>query len=95
MTGHADSDWAGELVTRRSTSGAVVQINGHLVRRSFGLQTETALSSAEAEFYTITKGACLALGIQSYLRDLGESCEVVILTDSGSAKSLTERRGLG
>ena len=92
---HVDSDWAGELVTRRSTSGAVVQINGHLVRHSSGLQTETAFSSAEAEYYAITKGACLSLGIQAYLRDLGESCELVIYTDSSSAKSLTERRGLG
>ena len=28
---HVDSDWAGELVTRRSTSGAVVQIDGLIV----------------------------------------------------------------
>ena len=66
-----------------------------MIRSSSTLQSVTALSSAEAEYYAMSKGAAYALGSQSYLRDLGSEVPVEIYTDSSSAKAFASRRGLG
>ena len=47
---HVDSDWAGDPITRRSTSGAILRRGVHLIRHSSTLQTLLSLSSAEAEY---------------------------------------------
>ena len=54
-----------------------------------------ALSSGEAEFYGIVKGASNALGISGVLSDLGVNLHVVVSTDSSAAKGIANRRGLG
>ena len=54
-----------------------------------------ALSSGEAEFYGIVKGASNALGISGVLRDLGVNLHVAVSTDSSAAKGIANRRGLG
>ena len=63
---HTDSDWAGEAVTRRSTSGMVIRRGSHLIRHSSTLQTSIGLSSAEAEYF----GAMMATRELIWLRDL-------------------------
>ncbi|CAJ1450304.1 unnamed protein product, partial [Effrenium voratum] len=47
----SDSDWAGDLRTRRSTTGSVVKIGHHTVLIRAAGQKVVALSSAEGEFY--------------------------------------------
>ena len=47
---YMDSDWAGEYVKRRSTSGMLIFRGDHLLRASSTLQAVVALSSAEAEY---------------------------------------------
>jgi len=91
----SDSDWAGDAVTRRSTSGVTIRLQGALVRHSATLQAVTSLSSAEAEFYALSKAAQMALGLQSYLGDLGVMAHVELGTDSSGAKAFSERRGVG
>jgi hypothetical protein len=73
----------------------VIKVEGALVRHSSTLQTVTSLSSTEAEFYATSKGACMALGVQAYLNDLGVESDVILRTDSSGAKAFAERRGLG
>jgi len=92
---HTDSDWAGEAITRRSTSGMVVRRGLHLIRHSSTLQTSIGLSSAEAEYYAMTKGAAYGLGIQSLFRDWKIDLEIELYCDSSSARSFAKRRGLG
>ena len=92
---YTDSDWAGDLRTRRSTSGLVVLRGSHSLRHSSTLQSVLALSSAEAEFYALTKGAAYALGIQSYFRDWGVELPITCYTDASSGLSFATRRGLG
>ena len=46
-----DSDWAGCLGTRISTSGGVMTIASGLVKSWSGMQSMIALSSGEAEYY--------------------------------------------
>lgn len=90
-----DSDWAGELPGRRSTSGGAVQLGKHLVETWSSTQNDVALSSGEAELYAIIKGASQALGIRSLIRDMGAGSRIRIFTDSTSGKSIASRRGLG
>ena len=52
-----DSDWAGCPATRRSTSCAVLRVGRHTIGLSSTTQVPIALSSGEAEFYALAKGA--------------------------------------
>ena len=72
----------------------IVQGN-HLIRHSSTLQTTIGLSSAEAEYYAMTKGAAYALGIQSLLKDWLLDIEIELYSDSSSAIAFSKRRGLG
>ena len=54
-----------------------------------------ALSSGEAEFYGIVKGATNALGIVGIMKDFGVEMSVSVSTDSSAAKWIANRRGLG
>jgi hypothetical protein len=64
---HADSDHAGCLLTRRSTTGYTISIGTHCVKHGSNLQSTIALSSGESEFYALTCGA--ALGLKSEIAD--------------------------
>ena len=59
----------------------------------------TALSSGEAEYYAIVKGASQGIGVRSMLwdfqlNDAGQR-HVEIKEDSSAAKGIASRRGLG
>ena len=90
-----DSDWAGCLATRRSTSGGVVSVGGGMMKSWSSTQASTAMSSGEAEYYAMVKGASEALGIQALAADLGWSWKVRMWVDSPAAKSIASRTGLG
>ena len=53
------------------------------------------LSSGEAEFYGIVKGASNALGLTGIMKDFGLEVDVSVSTDSSAAKGIANRRGLG
>ena len=59
----------------------------------------TALSSGEADYYAITKGASQGMGVRSMLKDFkvnGVSDHAIeIKEDSTAAKEIASRRGLG
>ena len=90
-----DSDFAGCPTTRKSTSGGIVKLGEHRTRAWSSNQAVVALSSGEAEFYGIVKGASNALGIAGVLSDLGVNLHVAVSTDSSAAKGIANRRGLG
>ena len=90
-----DSDWAGNVQNRKSTSGMIIARGKHVLRHSSTLQGPRALSSAEAEFYAQTKGAAYALGLQSFYADWDVRVEIIMHTDSSSGLSFSSRRGLG
>ena len=70
-----DTDFAGCSETRKSTSGGVAMLGTHLIKGWSSTQSVIALSSGEAEFYGIVKGASVGLGIKSLLSDLGIQLE--------------------
>ena len=90
-----DSDLAGEHPGRKSTSGGAIQLGHHLLKTWASTQQVIALSSGEAELYSIIKGSTQALGMKSLLQDLQHGCRLRIFTDSTSGKAIASRRGLG
>ena len=77
-----DSDWVGDRIARKRTSGGLVQLGQHVIRSWSSTQTVIALSSGEAEFYSIVKGASQSIGVRSMLKDLGFSFKVNKFTDA-------------
>jgi hypothetical protein len=90
-----DTDFAGCLVTRRSTSGGCAMRGAHLIKHWSATQKAVTLSSGEAELCGIVKGTAEALGIQSLGRDLGIEMGVSVLTDSSAAAGICRRSGIG
>ena len=90
-----DTDHAGCLKTRKSTNGGIAMWGGHAIKTWSANQQVIALSSGEAEYYGIVKGATIAKGLQSMLLDFGISARIVIHTDASAAKGIANRRGLG
>ena len=55
LVGYTDFDMAGDIDSRRSTSGYVIKFVGGVVARKSRLQKFVALSTTEAEFIAITE----------------------------------------
>ena len=92
---HVDSDWAGDLLGRKSTTGVIVRRGKHLLRYMSCLQTLVALSSGESKYYALIRGACTSLGIQSHYQDWMIDVPLQIYSDSSAARSVARRRGIG
>jgi hypothetical protein len=71
LIGFADSDWAGDSDTRRSTGGYVFVLAGGAVSWSSKLQRVVALSSSEAEFISIADAVAEAKYLRALLSELG------------------------
>ena len=92
----SDSDCAGDLKTRRSTSGSVVKIGGHTILVKGTSQKVIALSSAESEYYGMCRTATLAEFVRGVLVFWGLTPNMVVLkVDSSAAKAMSERKGVG
>lgn len=65
-----DSDWAGDRVDRRSFSGYVVLLAGGAVSWSSKKQRTTALSTVEAEYFSMCHAAKEALWYQNFLQEI-------------------------
>jgi len=92
---YSDTDWAGCPRTRKSTSGGCVMLGEHVIKHWASTQPSVSLSSGEAEFYGVVKGAGMGLGYQSLLRDLGHDMPLRLWTDSSAAIGICARQGLG
>jgi len=90
-----DSDYAGCLETRKSTSSCFLWRGGHLIRATSSTQGIQGLSSGESEFMALVRGCSILLGAGAMARDLGYSFALRAGTDSSTAKSVAERRGVG
>ena len=89
----------GEAACRRSTSGGVILLGEHLIKSWSSTQKVTALSSGEAEYYAIVKGAAQGIGIRSMLKDFqvneASNRYIEVKEDSSAAKGIAARKGLG
>ena len=92
---YGDSDHAGCLKTRKSTTGMVLMRDAHCLKVSSHTQSTISLSSGESEYYGIVKCAAIGLGARSMLSDFGMCADVGVRTDSSSGLAVGSRRGLG
>ncbi|GAV99168.1 retrotransposon Ty1-copia subclass [Lentinula edodes] len=90
--GYSDSDHAGCVDTRRSTSGYVFFMAGSPVSWSSKRQPSAALSSTEAEYIALSRACQQAVWLQSFLTeiDLDQQGPVTLLGDNFGSISLTE-----
>ena len=70
-------------------------VGSHCVKTWSSNQQVIALSSGEAEYYGLVKGATIAMGLRSMLSDFGIEVGITIYTDASAAKGIASRRGLG
>ena len=92
---YVDTDWAGCVRTRKSTSGGAIMLGKHCIKHWSSTQPSVSLSSGEAEFYGVVRGAGQGLGYQALLGDLGVSVPLRVWTDSSAALGICSRQGLG
>ncbi|KAH9725675.1 Integrase catalytic domain-containing protein [Citrus sinensis] len=71
VRGYVDSDVAGDLDKRKSTTGYVFTLAGAAVSWVSKLQTVVALSTTEAEYMAATQACKEAIWIQRLLKELG------------------------
>jgi len=71
LWGYVDSDWAGCVDTRKSTTGYVLMLNGAVVAWKSKRQNVVALSSAEAEFMAASSLVQEVIYIRRLLTNLG------------------------
>ena len=76
MFGFSDADWAGDVDTRRSTSGYVFQIGNSTVSWSSKIQATVAKSTTEAEYTALSQATQEAVWLRRLLFDLGYSTDL-------------------
>ena len=92
---YADTDFAGCLETRRSTSGGCALVGQHLVKHWSVTQKCVTLSSGEAELGGLVKASGEGLGLVSLGRDLDLPFELQVFADSSAAIGICRRSGIG
>ena len=70
LVGYSDSDWAGDVDTRRSTSGYVFFVGNSLISWSSKKQPTVAKSSTEAEYVALSTATQEAIWLRRLLSDL-------------------------
>ncbi|KAM2012453.1 hypothetical protein ACFX1T_024318 [Malus domestica] len=93
VVGYVDSDYAGDLDKRRSTTGFVFTIAGGPVSWRSILQSTVALSTTEAEYMAVTEAIKEAIWLQGLPDDLGvQQDHVDVHCDSQSAIHLAKNQ---
>ena len=87
--GYVDADYAGELDTRRSTTGYVFILAGGAISWSSRLQVTVAVSTVEAEYMGAASAVKEALWLKKLARDFGlEVGQICIKGDNQGALKL-------
>ncbi|KAK3026864.1 hypothetical protein RJ639_041991 [Escallonia herrerae] len=73
VSGFVDSDYAGDLDSRRSTTGYVFTFYGRPICYKSVLQYTTTLSTMEAEYMALTEATKEALWLKGLVEELGQA----------------------
>ena len=95
MIVYTDSDWAGDKVTRKSTSCAVLKLGTMTLTLICRGQAVRAQSSAEAEVFAGVMGIKEAIHVQQLLGWMGEPVRIRLRMDAAAARSVLCRQGVG
>lgn len=89
LKAYCDADYAGDIDTRRSTTGYVFLLNGGAISWSSRLQPTVAASTTEAEYMAAAYSIKEGLWLRTLLRELGMEINTInICADSQSAIKL-------
>ena len=88
-----DANWAGDFEGLRSMSCGWIYFGDHLLESFSSTQQIVALSTAEIEYISITKGAAHALEVHSATVECGLTLKGE--TDASAGRALATRRGVG
>ena len=58
-------------------------------------QGVTSLSSGEAEYYGMVRGASMGMGLRGLMNDLGIQSTIKVKTDASAANGIAHKTGLG
>ena len=92
---YSDTDHAGCVRTRKSTSGGCFMVGKHIIKTWSATQQCVALSSGEAEFYGVVRASGITLRHKSLMSDLGLNIPTRVWTDSSAAMGICARQGFG
>jgi len=92
LVGYSDSDLAGDIDTRKSTSGTLFFLGDNTITWQSQKQKIVALSSCEAEYIAATIGACQGVWLARLLAELKseEASAVTLRIDNESAIALSK-----
>ena len=85
-----DASGASELEGLRSTSCGWISFGDHLLETYSSTQQIVALSPAESEYISITKGAAHALVVRNAMVESGLTFNVVCETDASAGRAVDE-----
>ena len=89
LEGYCDADYAGDLDTRRSTTGFVFILSGGAISWSSKLQQTVAVSTTEAEYMASAQAVKEALWLKKLMWDFGVQIGAIkIYSDSQGAIKL-------
>ena len=91
LLGTADATWGADRQHRRSTSGIAFLLAGGMIYYRTRIQPVVALSSTEAELYSMTEAGKAALYIRSILEEMGYQQQepTIIQADNKGARQLS------
>lgn len=91
VTGYSDSDYAGDVDSRRSMTGYVFTLGGSVVSWKATLQPTVTLSTTEAEYIALTEAAKEGIWLKGLVNDLGlHHDQAIVYCDSLSAICLAK-----
>lgn len=93
LVGYCDSDWGGDIISRKSTTGYLFLLGNSAISWASALQKTVALSSCEAEYMALkeaTKEQIYLQHIFSEIPELAEGISRDLFTDSQSAIELAK-----
>jgi hypothetical protein len=92
LVGYSDSDWAGSVVDRKSTSGCCFSLGSGMISWYNKKKKSVALSSIEVEYMATNQVSCEAIWLRKILVDLFDTKldPTTIYCDNQSCTKLSE-----
>ena len=93
VTAYCDADWAGDIDSRKSTTGYIIKLNECVVSWVCKKQTSVALSTAEAEYMAISAAVQEVKWFTQLLSELDYAqveTPVIVFTDNQAALQIGE-----